>query len=119
MEEERWLPVPLLPAARFRVRKGSSQGIWVTVKAGRDAKSCVYHGVAHVAENGVTLASVPMRVQVSNFAQPETFGMKTAFCVMDGFTKAQYKDRFDAFRTKYDQYDDGRASDRIIDVIRR
>lgn len=98
LEEERWLPDPLLPAARFRVRKGSSQGIWVTVKAGRDAKSGVYHGVAHVAENGVTLASVPMRVQVRNFAQPETFGMKTAFCVMDGFTKAQYKDRFDAMR---------------------
>lgn len=99
-EEERWLPDPLLPAARFRVRKGCSQGVWVTVKAGRDAKSGIYHGVAHVIENGAELASVPMRVHVRGFAQPETFGMKTAFCVMDGFIKAQYGDRFDEMRRR-------------------
>lgn len=43
-EEERWFPDPLLPAAPFKVRRGSSQGVWLTVTAGRDAKAGIYKG---------------------------------------------------------------------------
>lgn len=99
-EEERWLPDPLLPAAPFNVRNGSSQGVWLTVKANRNAKPGVYHAVAVVSEKGARLASVRLRIQVRDFAQPEVFGMRTAFCVMDGFTKAQYPGRFDEMRRK-------------------
>ena len=35
-----------------------------------------------------------MTARVEDFSLPETFGMQTAFSVMDGFTRAQYPDRF-------------------------
>ncbi len=97
-EEERWIPDPLLPAAAFDVREGSSQGVWLTVKAGRDAKAGVYQGKVLVSGGGMKPSAIPLRVRVRDFALPEVFGMKTAFCVMDGFTKAQYPDRFDEMR---------------------
>lgn len=97
-EEERWLPDPLLPAAPFRVRKGSSQGVWVTATADRHAQTGIYHGIVTVTEHGRQMASIPIHVKVCDFALPETFGLQTAFCVMDGFTKAQYPGRFDEMR---------------------
>ncbi|MBQ6338170.1 MAG: DUF4091 domain-containing protein, partial [Kiritimatiellae bacterium] len=43
-------------------------------------------------------ATVRVTVRVRDFAQPETFGMPTAFCVMDGFTRHQYPDRYEEMR---------------------
>ena len=99
-EEERWFPDPLLPAAPFKVRRGSSQGVWLTVTAGRDAKAGIYKGEIRITGDGGNLATVPLSIQVRNFSQPEIFGLKTAFAVMDGFTKAQYPKRFDEMRRR-------------------
>ena len=95
---EKWFPDPLLPAAPFRVRKGASQGLWLTVTAARDAKPGVYTGTIVVLGNGRAAARVPVSVRVRAFAQPTTFGMPTAFCIMDGFTRAQYPDQYEAMR---------------------
>ena len=91
---ELWLPDPLLPPAPFRVRKSSTQGLWFTVKAAPDAIAGEYFGDVVLTEHGEKRATVHVVAKVEDFSLPETFGMPTAFCVMDGFTRAQYPDRF-------------------------
>ena len=93
-QTEMWLPDPLLPPAPFKVRKGSTQGLWFTVYAAPDAKAGVYSGDIVLTEHGERRATVRVMAEVEDFALPETFGMATSFSVMDGFTRAQYPDRF-------------------------
>ena len=89
-EKETWLPDPLLPPRVFRVRSGSTQALWFTVRADPDAAAGVYSGRIEITEGGVPQASVRVSVRVRDFSLPDTFGMPTAFSVMDGFTRAQY-----------------------------
>ncbi len=93
-DEETWLPEPLLPPAAMSVPKGGTQGAWVTVKAARNAKPGVYRGKIEVLRGGQRLAQIPLAVRVQAFSLPETFGLKTAYSVMDGFTRAAYPDDF-------------------------
>ena len=92
--KEQWLPDPLLPPAPFKVRKGSTQGLWFTVYAAPDAASGEYFGDVVLTERGERRATVRVTVEVEDFALPETFGMATSFSVMDGFTRAQYPEHF-------------------------
>lgn len=92
----RWLPGPLLPAAPFRVRAASTQGAWITVRAEADAEAGDYAGRIRVMHCGKVLAELPLSVRVRGFALPERFGLKTAFSVMDGFTRKYYPDDFAA-----------------------
>ena len=91
---EMWLPDPLLPPAPFKVRRGSTQGLWFTVHADADAAPGEYTGDIALTERGERRATVRLTVEVEDFSLPETFGMPTSFSVMDGFTRAQYPDRF-------------------------
>lgn len=91
---ETWLPDPLLPPAPFKVRKGSTQGLWFTVYAASDARPGEYTGDVVLTERGEKQATVRVTVKVEDFSLPETFGMPTSFSVMDGFTRAQYPDHF-------------------------
>ncbi len=93
-QTELWLPDPLLPPAPFKVRKGSTQGLWFTASAAPDAVAGEYSGDVVLTERGEKRATVHVTVKVEDFALPETFGMATSFSVMDGFTRAQYPDRF-------------------------
>ncbi|MBQ3287789.1 MAG: DUF4091 domain-containing protein [Kiritimatiellae bacterium] len=93
-QTELWLPDPLMPPAPFKVRKGSTQGLWLTVYAAPDAAAGEYSGDVVLTERGDKRAAVRVTVKVEDFSLPETFGMPTAFSVMDGFTRAQYPDRF-------------------------
>lgn len=93
---ERWLPGPLLPAAPFRVRAASTQGAWITVRAAADAEEGDYAGRIRVMHGGKALAEVPLAVKVRGFALPARFGLKTAFSVMDGFTRKYYPEDFAA-----------------------
>ena len=95
---EKWLPDPLLPPAPYRVRAGATQGLWFTVHAAPDAAPGEYAGDVTLTEAGHPQATVRVTVRVRGFAQPETFGMPTAFCVMDGFTRHQYPDRYEEMR---------------------
>ena len=90
---ERWLPGPLLPAAPFKVRAGSTQGTWITVTAAEDEAPGEYMGDILVFVDGRTV-SVPVSVKVRGFSLPKRFGMRTAFCVMDGFTRKYYPEDF-------------------------
>ncbi len=92
--EEMWLPDPLLPAAPFKVRAGSTQGTWITATADADACPGVYAGEISVAVAGKVLGRIPLEVRVRRFSLPATFGMNMSFSVMDGFTRAWFPDRF-------------------------
>ena len=97
---ETWFPDPLLPAAPFAVRKGSTQGLWLTFTAARESSAGVYKGDVKVLENGKVAAVLPVSVTVRNFALPKTFGLETAFAVMDGFIKARYPDNWREMKRK-------------------
>ena len=96
--EEKWLPDPLLPPCSFKVRTGTTQGIWLTVYAAADAKPGKYLGVVTLTVDGKVLAKVSVEAEVMDFTLPERFGLATSFSVMDGFTRAMYPDRFAEMR---------------------
>jgi len=98
--DENWLPDPLLPPAPFTVRASATQGIWLTVRTGEGAQPGVYRGQVAMTVNGTLLRKVPVTIRVRSFSNPRTFGMPTAFCVMDGFTKAQYPERFEEMKRR-------------------
>ena len=91
---ERWFPDPLLPPSPMRVRPASTQGAWITVFAQADAAAGEYFGHIDVKSGGRTLAKVPLAVVVRDFSLGKTFGMDTAFSLMDGFIRALYPDDF-------------------------
>lgn len=92
--DEAWLPDPLLPPAPFRVRAGMTQALWLTVHAAADAEPGDYSGEIVLTERGEARARIRVTARVEALTLPAVFGMKTSFSVMDGFTRAQYPDRF-------------------------
>ena len=92
-EDELWFPEPLLPVAGMRSVSGGTVGAWLTFKAPRGARAATFDGTVTVAV-GTTTVRIPYRVTVRPFALPERFGLKTAFCLMDGFLRAAYPDEF-------------------------
>ena len=85
-DEERFIPDPLLPPAPFRLRAGATQGIWLTVRAARDAVPGVYRAIAAMTTSGERF-EVPVVVEVRRFALPKTFGMETSFANMAPFSR--------------------------------
>jgi len=98
--EEGWIPDPLLPPHAFDVRAGATQGLWLTAKASDAAKPGTYSGLATLSSKGKAVRRIPVTLRVRKISNPKTFGMQTAFCVMDGFTEAQYPRRFEEMKRK-------------------
>ena len=92
---ELWFPEPLLPADGMRTTPGGTQSAWLTFKADRGAKPGVYSGKIAV-RIGAASVDVPISIRVRGFSLPVRFGMKTAYSVMDGFTRAVYPGDFAA-----------------------
>ena len=92
---ELWFPEPLLPAEGLRTAPGGTQSAWLTFKADRGAKPGVYSGNVSVRVGSSSFV-VPVAVRVRDFSLPVRFGLKTAYSVMDGFTRAVYPDDFAA-----------------------
>ena len=97
---ELWIPDPLLPPASYRVRRGSTQGLWLTVRAAADEAPGTYSGEVAVTEGGETRARVRLSVLVHAFALPATFGLRTAFSVMDGYTRVTYPNDFERMKRR-------------------
>ena len=91
--EIRWLPDPLLPAAKMRVRSGSTQGAWVTVSVAPDAKEGLYRSEVKVVASGRVLSRVPLMVRVLPFAQPEIFGCPAIHALYESHVLNLYGDR--------------------------
>jgi hypothetical protein len=95
---ENWIPDPLLPAGPFKVRKGSTQALWVSVHADPDAEAGIYFGEIEVVEGGEIKSRVSVSVKVRDFSLPETFGLDTSFALMDGFLRRTYPENWKAMR---------------------
>lgn len=93
---EKWIPEVLLPAAPMRLRKGGTQGTWLTVFAARDAEAGMYAGSVEVRSGGRTVAAVPVAVEVWNFALPPKFSFPAMIAMMDGFIRRHYPGDFAA-----------------------
>ena len=93
-ERENWVAEPLLPLRPLFVAAGTTRVFWLTVRADRAAAAGLYVGKIDVRSRAGRLASLDLRVRVRAFALPETFGLRTGYNVMDGFTKATYPDDF-------------------------
>ena len=87
---ELWFPEPILPLEGFMSAPGGTQAAWITFTAERGAKRGVYSGNVTVKVGERKPLSVPVRIKVRGFSLPERFGMKTAYCIMDGFLDAAY-----------------------------
>jgi hypothetical protein len=85
-----WCPEVLLPARTFSVAGGSTQTVWVNVRAADDTPPGVYRGRVSVQPAGMAATELPVNVHVRSFALPRTPRMKTAFAIMDGYTRAAY-----------------------------
>lgn len=97
-ESETWLPEPLLPPAPMKVPAGGTQGAWVTFSCDADAMPGVYGGAVEVLCGNRVLKKIPVSLNVCGHSLPERFGLKTAYSVMDGFTRAAYPGDFEAKR---------------------
>ena len=93
--DELWFPEPLLPAEGMRTMPGGTQSAWLTFKSARGAKPGIYSGKIAV-RIGSSSVDVPVSIRVRGFSLPVRFGLKTAYSVMDGFTRAVYPDDFAA-----------------------
>ena len=89
----RWIPDPLLPAAPMRVRPGSTQGAWVTVKAAADAAPGVYRGEIAVKSGETVLASVPLTVRVLPLSLPKVFSCPAIHAVWESHVHGLYGER--------------------------
>jgi len=98
--DEAWLPDPLLPPQPFDVRAGATQGVWLTVRASDEARPGTYRGLVEVGAENNAAKRLPLTIRVRGVRNPKRFGMPTAFCVMDGFTRAQYPNRFAEMKRK-------------------
>ena len=95
---ELWFPEPLLPLAGLSSVSGGTQAAWLTFSAERNAAPGVYRGVVKVAVGDRAPVEVPVSVRVRAFSLPERFGLKTAYCIMDGFLREAYPGELDARR---------------------
>ena len=85
-----WCPEVLLPAKPFHVVEGRTQTVWVRVFAAEGTKPGTYRGNVTVRPANAAPADVAVHVRVRPFALPRTPRMKTAFAMMDGFTRKTY-----------------------------
>ena len=85
-----WCPEALLPDQPFDVPGGRTQTVWIDFHASEAAKPGTYRGKILVEPDGMAPAELAVKVRVRRFALPRTPRMKTAFAIMDGYTRAAY-----------------------------
>lgn len=95
---ETWFPEPLLPPAPMKVPCCGTQGAWLTFSCEADAEPGVYSGAAEVLCGSKRIKLIPIKLTVLECALPARFGLKTGYCVMDGFTRTTYPENFKAMR---------------------
>ena len=97
-DRELWFAEPVLPIEGFASVAGGTQCAWLTFTADRGAKRGVYSGKVGVKVGKRKPFYLPVRLKVRGFSLPDRFGMKTAYCLMDGFLRASYPGELDRRR---------------------
>jgi hypothetical protein len=95
-----WCPEVLLPAKPFAVPGGRTQTVWLDFHATEATKPGTYRGRVTIQPANAMATDVPVTVQVRRFALPRAPRMKTAFAMMDGFTRHTYGDLTPELRRK-------------------
>jgi hypothetical protein len=85
-----WFPDPLLPHRPVDVLPGCTQAFWLDAHASPDTPPGVYRTTVRLRAAGQPPIAVPVAIRVRSFRLPTTPGMKTAFCLMDGFLRQTY-----------------------------
>jgi len=85
-----WCPEVLLPPMPFSVPGGRTQTVWLNFFASNDVKPGTYTGSVTIRPANATAKNVTISLRVRRFALPGVPSMKTAFSMMDGFTKHTY-----------------------------
>ena len=85
-----WCPEVLLPPRAFDVPGGRTQSVWINFHALESTRPGIYRGKVTVRPAGLAASEMPLAVRVRNFTLPRTPRMKTAFAMMDGYTRAAY-----------------------------
>ena len=65
-------PDPLLPRNTFDLEANATQPIWITIGVGKNAPAGDYSGTVRLVSQARSIASVPFRVHVWDFALPDT-----------------------------------------------
>ena len=89
-DKPNWCPDALLPARPFDALGGRTQGVWLNFFASEETGPGIYRGKITVAPANAPSTDVPVTVRVRDFSLPKSPRMKTAFSIMDGFTKHTY-----------------------------
>lgn len=77
-------PDPLLPTNRCELRAGRTQPVWITVNVPRQAPAGDYRGQIRLTAANQTLATVPLRVYVWDFALPDRTSLAAIYDVRYG-----------------------------------
>ena len=85
-----WCPEVLLPARPFDVLHGRTQTVWLDFSATKDIKPGTYRGNVRIRPANAAVTDLAISVRVRSFALPRSPHMKTAFALMDGFTRHTY-----------------------------
>lgn len=70
-------PDPILKAAPIDAKAGQNCPFLISVKIPRDAKPGVYRGTINIRASGKQIASIPLNVEVFNFALPQDPAFRT------------------------------------------
>jgi len=95
-----WRPEVLLPAQPFDVRPGTTQTVWVDVFAPTGTAPGVYRGELILRSAEGETVTTRTTIEVWPFSLPRTPRMKTAFSIMDGFTREVYGNISPALRKR-------------------
>ena len=93
-----WCPEVLLPMRPFKVVGGRTQTVWLNFHATEAMAPGTYRGRVVVTPDNAPAAELPVSVRVRSFTLPRSARMKTAFAMMDGYTRATYGEITPALR---------------------
>lgn len=85
-----WYPDPLMEMASFDVPRGRFQPVWITVHCPKDAAAGLYRGTVTVKPANAPAASLPIEVNVWDFALSDETHLKTAFALHEWQVGAWY-----------------------------
>ena len=85
-----WCPDPLLPAHPVDVLPGRTQTFWVDVHAKAETTPGTYTGTLRLEARNHAPVILPLTIEVAPIVLPRTPAMRTAFSIMENFTRQTY-----------------------------
>lgn len=86
-----YYPDPIIPAKSISLAKGRTDSIFLTFKADEKTKSGVYEGAVELKSGDKTVASIPYRVTVRDFALPKASSLGAMFSYHGGASFGRWR----------------------------